>query len=410
MRVYLDYNATAPLRPEARAAMTAALDAPGNAQSVHAEGRRARQVIEPARAQVATLVGAPADQVIFTGGGSEANALALRGAVQAAAEGGERITRIVVSAIEHESVRASAAACEEAFAGVRVFTCPVSAAGLVDVAELRRMLNEGKGRALVSVMAANNETGVVQPMAEVASAAREAGALLHCDAVQAAGKIPLDTRQMGVDYLTLSAHKLGGPQGVGALIVRQGAPLAPLVRGGGQEFGRRAGTENVAGIAAFGAAATAAVRDLPEMSAWRANQDECEKRLKAACPGAVVFGDDADRLPNTICIAAPDVPSENMVIALDLDGFAVSAGAACSSGKVTQSHVLTAMGADPRLTGAAIRVSFGWDTTKQDLDAFADAWSRIVKRAQARAAAPPTPRLRRASAGAFGLRSFSEGG
>jgi cysteine desulfurase len=409
MRVYLDHNATAPLRPEARAAMTAALDAPGNAQSVHEEGRRARRLVEKARREVAALVGAATDDVIFTSGGSEANTLALRGTIQAAAEGGERITRLIVSAIEHESVRANATACEEAFAGVRVLTCPVSSAGIVEVGELHRMLNEGKGRALVSVMAANNETGVVQPVAQAAAVAHEAGALFHCDAVQAAGKLPLDAGQVGADYLTLSAHKLGGPQGVGALVVRRGAPLAPLVKGGGQEFGRRAGTENVSGIAGFGAAAEAAMRGLSEMSTLRARRDRCEGKLTADS-GAVAFGSEADRLPNTICIASPEIPSENMVIALDLDGFAVSAGAACSSGKVTQSHVLTAMGVDQRLAGAAVRVSFGWNTTEQELDAFADAWSRIVKRAQARAAAPPTPRLRRASAGAFGPRSFSERG
>ena len=380
MRTYLDYNATAPLRPEARAAMLAAFDAAGNAQSVHAEGRGARALIETARREVAALAGAAADDVIFTSGGSEANALALRGALQAAANAGERVTRLIVSAIEHDSVLANAAACEEAFAGIRMIVCPVTRDGVVDLDELRRLLMEGKGRALVSLMAVNNETGVVQPIAEAEGLARANGALFHCDAVQAAGKIPLNTN--GAHYVTLSAHKLGGPQGVGALIVRQGAPLAPQVRGGGQEHGRRAGTENVAAIAGFGAAAVAAGRD--RKNAWREN---LERRLKVAAPDAVVFGSAVDRLPNTVCIAAPAVPSENMVIALDLDGFAVSAGAACSSGNVTRSHVLAAMGVDPQLAACAIRVSFGWNTKEEELAAFADTWARIVRRAGARAAA-----------------------
>ena len=380
MRVYLDHNATAPLRPEARAAMTVALDHTGNALSVHAEGRRARAAIETARRQVASLVNAEPDNVIFTSGGSESNALAIRGAIQGAAVAGERITRLIISAIEHDSVRATAALCEETVPGLRVLVLPVKPSGVADVDELRRMLSEGKGRALVSLMAANNETGVIQPVAEAAKITRASGGLIHCDAVQLAGKASV---ALDVDYLTFNAHKFGGPQGVGALVVRQGAPLTPQIRGGGQEFGRRAGTENVAAIVGFGAAAEAA-RAAKLNPTWRTN---LESKLKAAAPDAVIFGADADRLPNTICIAAPRVPAENMVIALDLDGFAVSAGAACSSGKVTQSHVLTAMGVEPALAASAIRVSFGWNTKEQELAAFADAWARIVKRANARAAA-----------------------
>jgi cysteine desulfurase len=231
-------------------------------------------------------------------------------------------------------------------------------------------------------MAANNETGVVQPIAEIVAIAKANNALVHADAVQAAGKIPVSFD--GLDYLTLSAHKLGGPQGVGALIARQSAPLARQIAGGGQEFGRRAGTENVAAIAGFGAAAEAAARDLAKWPDWR---DTLEARLAVASSDAIIFGRSTGRLPNTICVAVPSVPAENMVIALDLDGFAVSAGAACSSGKVTQSHVLTAMGVAPDLAATAIRVSFGWNTKEQDLTAFADAWTRVVRRAQARVAA-----------------------
>lgn len=387
MRTYLDYNATAPLRPEARAAMTSALDEPGNALSVHAEGRRARARIETARSQIATLVGAASDDVIFTSGGSEANALALRGAIQAAAATGERITRLIVSAVEHDSILSNASTCEEITPGLRLVTCPVTPQGVVDLIEFKRMLAEGKGRALVSIMAANNETGAIQPLAEIIAIAKANGALIHSDAVQIAGKLPIGFNDLGLDYMTISAHKLGGPQGTGALIARQGAPLSRQIAGGGQEFGRRAGTENVAAIAGFGAAVQAATQELAAWTTRRAWRDALERKLMAASPDVVVIARDADRLPNTICVAAPAIPAENMVIALDLDGFAVGAGAACSSGKVSQSHVLTAMGVEPRLAASAIRVSFGWKSTEQELAAFADAWTRIVNRAQARAAA-----------------------
>lgn len=410
MRVYLDYNATAPLRPQAKAAMLAALDAAGNAQSVHAEGRQARARIETARRQVARLSGCAESEVIFTSGGSEANALALRGAIQGAAEGGERITRLIVSAIEHDSVLANAALCEATNAGVRVVSCGVTPDGFLDLAELRRLLREGKGRALVSVMAANNETGVVQPIADVVAEAKACHALVHCDAVQAVGKMPFSFAGLGLDYATLSAHKIGGPQGAGALVARASAPLTRQIAGGGQERGFRAGTENVAAIAGFGAAAEATLQELSafgDVATLRANGEQV---LNALCPEAIIFGARSERLANTICIAAPGMNAETLVIALDLDGFAVSAGAACSSGKVRQSHVLTAMGVDPALAENAIRVSFGAVTTRDEINSFAEAWARIVRRAQPRVAAPPTPRLRRASVGAMGPRSFSEGG
>jgi cysteine desulfurase len=387
MRTYLDYNATAPLRPEARAATSAVLDVQANAQSVHAEGRRARAAIETARGEVAKLAGCESAEVTFTSGGTEANALALRGALEAAAAGGTRITRLIVSAVEHESVRATAAACADALAGLRVVTCPVTPGGAIDLDEFARLLNEGKGRALISLMAANNETGVIQPVREAAALAHQAGALVHCDAVQVPGKMALDFAALGVDLMSLSAHKIGGPQGVGALIARESMALAAQLRGGAQESGRRAGTENVAAIAGFGAAAEAARRDLGYAPAWGAWRLALEGVLRAASREAVVFGEGEERLPTTISIAAPAVPAENMVIALDLDGFAVSAGAACSSGKVTQSHVLTAMGVRPELASAAIRISFGWKTQEHELAAFADAWTRIVTRAEARAAA-----------------------
>lgn len=387
MRVYLDFNATAPLRPEAKAAMLAALDAGGNAQSVHHEGREARGRIESARRQVARLAGCGENEVVFTSGGSEANALALRGAIQAAAESGERITRLIVSAVEHDSVLANAALCETTTAGLRVVTCPVTGDGVVDLAALRQLLREGKGRALVSVMAANNETGVLQPIANVVAEAKSVGALVHCDAVQAMGKVPFSFVALGLDYSTLSAHKIGGPQGAGALVARASAPLTRQIAGGGQERGFRAGTENVAAIAGFGDAAETALCSLGQIGNMATLRADAEQKLNAAGVGAIVVGANAERLPNTICVAAPGMSAENLVIALDLDGFAVSAGAACSSGKVRQSHVLTAMGLPPELAANAIRVSFGPTTTPDEINRFADAWTRIVKRAQPRAAA-----------------------
>lgn len=385
MRSYLDYNATAPLRPEAKTMMLAALQSCGNASSVHAEGRQARSIIDGARRDVASLVGVGADNVIFTSGGTEANALALLGSIDEAAKSGARISRLIVSAIEHESVRANAAFCEETKPGLRVAVCPVTAQGQVDLDVLRRLLMEGKGRALVSIMAVNNETGVVQPIKGAVVLSRAHGALVHCDAVQAAGRIPISFDDWDVDYLSLSAHKIGGPQGAGALVVRSGVPLAPQVRGGSQELGRRAGTENVAAFAGFGAAAKAATSEMMTVQTWSARRDSLERRLREA--GSVVFGAEVERVVNTICVAAPGVSAATMVIALDLDGFAVSAGSACSSGKVSQSHVLAAMGVDPELAAGAIRISFGWHTGDEELTAFAEAWTRIVSRARSRVAA-----------------------
>ena len=383
MRVYLDNNATAPLRPEAKTAMLAALDMCGNASSVHAEGRAARAFLDAARKQVAQLAAASADNVIFTSGGTEANALVINGAVQAASEAGQRITRLVVSAVEHDSVLATAARCEQLHAGVKVVVCPVVSSGSLNLAELRRLLMEGKGRALVSLQAVNNETGVIQPVQAAASLARESGALVHCDAVQAAGKIPLGLDLLGVDYLTFSAHKIGGPQGAGAVVKRQGVPLASQIIGGQQEFGYRAGTQNVAAIAGFGAAAAA----LKSATSAHISSKSLESRLKSLCPEAVILGENADRVGNTTCIAAPNITAETLLIALDLDGFAVSAGAACTSGRITRSHVLAAMGCEPALAACAIRISLGWQTQSSEIQAFADAWGRIVNRARARTAA-----------------------
>ena len=372
-RVYLDWNATAPLRPEAREAMISALGIAGNPSSVHGEGRAARKLIEEARAKVAALVGAEAEQVAFTSGGTEANMLALTSALVGPGNDLPR-DRLLISAIEHPSVRSGgrfpAGATEE---------IPVSAAGAVDLDALRALLAKG-GRPLVSIMLANNETGVIQPISEAAQVVHEAGGLLHVDAVQGSGRIACDLSTLGADLLTLSAHKLGGPKGVGALVRRREALhiAEPLIKGGGQERGARAGTENVAGIAGFGAAAEAAAKALEREAAHMAAlRDHLETELKRVSPEATIFGSESARLPNTTLFTAPGVKAETAVIAFDLDGIAVSSGAACSSGKVQPSHVLAAMGVDGAAARGAIRVSLGPKTTESEAERFLKAWIKL---------------------------------
>jgi cysteine desulfurase len=370
-RAYLDWNATAPLRPQARTAMLAALEVVGNPSSVHGEGRAARKLVEQARAEVAGLVGAPSATVAFTSGGSEANTTALTPSI-AIAMGAPR-DRLLVSAIEHPSVLAGGRFATEA-----VERIPVDGEGTVDLAWLERRLGElgrAGARPLVSLMAANNETGVIQPVAAAAEIVHRAGGLLHVDAVQVAGRIAWNMTELGADIVTLSAHKLGGPKGVGALIVRDEATFVPLVTGGGQERGHRAGTENVAGIAGFGAAAAAAREALAdEQARTAALRNRLEDGVRAATSAAVIFGAKAERLPNTTLVAMPGARAETLVIAFDLDGIAVSAGAACSSGKVAPSHVLAAMGVVPALARAAIRVSLGPTTAEHDVDRFLEVW------------------------------------
>lgn len=363
--VYLDYNATTPLRPQAIDAVAAALRAGGNPSSVHGPGRAARRTVEDARDRVAALVGARPAEVVFTSGGTEANALALSGS---------GVDGFLVSAIEHDSVLHNAP---------RAMPIPVDDHGVVDLAALERLLGAAPaGGTLVSVMLANNETGVIQPVAEAAALARGRGARVHCDAVQAAGKIAIDMGALGVDMLTLSAHKLGGPQGAGALVLRDGMALTPILRGGGQERGRRAGTENVPGIAGFGAAAAAAGADLVAGEAARvaALRDRLEDSVRHFAPRAVIYGAGVARLANTSCIGLAGVAAETQVMALDLAGVAVSSGSACSSGKVRASHVLGAMGVAAEAAGCAIRVSLGWDSTESDVDGFLAAWCGLARR------------------------------
>lgn len=397
---YLDHNATSPLRAGARAAMLAALEAGGNASSVHGPGRTARARIDEARERVARFVGCTDSSVIFTCGGSEANCLALKGAVAGALAAEDRITRLFVSAIEHPSVRATAATLAETIPGLKLSEIPATSDGVLDLGAFRLQLLQGKGRALVSVMAANNETGAIQDIAAVkhvlATDAGE-GVLLHLDAVQAAGRTALSFDALGADYMTLSAHKIGGPQGAGALIVKEEAPLAPLIEGGGQESGRRAGTENVAAIAGFGAAIAEAA-DLSGVQHLVSLRDRFEAELLRAAPDAVVFGGRIPRLPNTSNFAIPGLAAETALIALDLDGVAVSSGSACSSGKVRPSHVLAAMGVDVTLARSALRVSFGWTSRDEDVDAAIASLRRLIARRAPRAASPPAFDLARASA------------
>jgi len=367
--VYLDYNATAPMRPEAREALLRALESPANPSSVHAAGRAARDVVERARAEVGALVGVPAGSVTFVSGGTEANALAIESAKVAG------VQRIIISAIEHDAVTETAKA-----SGLPVEILPVDGDGVADLGWLAHAL-EAPSKALVCLMLANNETGVIQPVAEASKLVRDHDGLLHVDAVQAAGKIAVDFSALGADTLALSAHKLGGPQGVGALVAGTRATVTRRQHGGGQERGRRAGTENVAGIASFGAAAKVAqenLASLAEQAQWR---DALAQRLKAE--GAVVLGEGADRLPQTLCFAGEGFGSEVQVMNMDLAGVMVSAGSACSSGKVKASRVVEAM-ARSDLAPFALRVSGGWASTEDDWNKCGDAWLAAWKRIGAR--------------------------
>ncbi len=370
-RTYLDYNATAPLRPVARAAMVAALGEVGNASSVHAEGRAARARVERARSAVARLVGGDAKLVTFTSGGTEANNTVLTPDWRVGGKPVE-LSALLVGATEHPSVLAGGG-----FAPDEMRTIPVDGAGVVDLAALKAMFAKVGRPALVSVMLANNETGAIQPVTELARIAHEAGALVHCDAIQAAGRCPVDIGALGVDVLTLSAHKIGGPQGAGAIVrASEDITFAPLLTGGGQERRTRAGTENVAAIAGFGAAAEAALADLDKARQWQGWRD---RLAEIVGPRATVFSAGVVRLPQTLCFAMPGVPAETLVIAMDLAGVAVSSGSACSSGKVAPSHVLAAMGVPADLAKCAIRLSLGWELAENDLDSFATAWKAVLK-------------------------------
>jgi cysteine desulfurase len=355
VRTYLDHNATSPLRPSVKAAMVAAMDVGGNASSIHREGRAAHKVLDDAREALAVKLGCLPQMIVFTSGGTEANTLALRG-VEA--------QRIVVSAVEHPSVLSCA-----------TDVVPVDVCGRIDLSALEKSVHGAN--VLVSVMLANNETGVVQLIADVARIVHGAGGLLHVDAVQAFGKMPVNFGLLGCDMLTVAAHKVGGPKGVGALVVRDGLVVEPLLAGGGQELRRRAGTENIVAIVGFGAVAQEPLVETQGLT----------DQLVAGLGEAIVFGDRVARLSNTTSFALPGGVAETMLMNLDLDGVAVSSGSACSSGKVGRSHVLDAMGITPELSQGALRISLGWDTTRADIERFLNIWTRLVVRHKSRRAA-----------------------
>lgn len=359
-QVYLDYNASAPLCPEAKQAMIAAMDVAGNPSSVHASGRAARKIVDHARRTIAGLVGGDSERIIFTSGGTEANNLALNGL--------EDVT-VFTSAVEHPSV------IEGRHDAKRI---PVDGNGVIDLNALEAMLKEASDigqKVLVSVMLANNETGVIQPVAKVGLLAREYGAKVHCDAVQALGRMPVDMGRLLVDMVSISAHKIGGPKGIGALAIAPGVMLVPQIRGGGQEKYRRGGTENVLGIAGFDAAAQRAEAGMTQMTKIAEMRDRIETELASEAPELLIAGKGTERLSNTSCLILPGMPGETQVMALDLAGVAISSGSACSSGKVRESHVLKEMGVSD--AGSAIRVSLGLETTDEDIDTFIRVWSRM---------------------------------
>lgn len=380
--IYLDHNATSPLRPEAKETILRAMAVGGNPSSVHAAGRVARAMIEKAREQVAAFAGAKTDEVIFTSGGTEANALALRGAVAGASEAEHRITRLFVVATAHESLLSVARSLTETTPGLTLTIIPVNEFGRIEPTAFRTLLMNGKGRALISLIFANNETGVIEDIAALATILRAEGgkdSLLHVDAVSG-GYTPIRFVAWDADYLSLASHKIGGPQGAGALITRDTVPLAPLFNGA-QEKRRRAGTQNLLGIAGFGAAAAASFNDVSAL------RDDFETKLVSLASDIVVFGKDAPRTGTTSCFAIPGLIAETALMALDLDGVCISSGAACSSGKVSPSHVLAAMGVSEQLARSALRVSFGWNSTQADVNGAIAALFKLVTRVRAREAA-----------------------
>jgi len=359
---YFDFNATAPVRPEVIEAMNLAMADPGNASSVHSFGRGARALVEDSRAKVAKLVGAKPEWVIFCGSGTEADNQVLR---CCPAE------TVLISAIEHDAVR---------FARSDSRKIQVTKNGLVDLGALDAALNQASGLTLISVMAANNETGVIQPLEEINRLAKRFGALVHTDAIQAAGKIEVDMTSWDLDFLSLSAHKIGGPQGVGALIARDKSLLGRFVHGGGQEYALRAGTENVPGISGFGAAAVCAQNELDTFSKLAEWRNDLEDRLLAIDNSITIFGRSEARLPNTSKIATPGFSAEVQVLGMDLAGYAISSGSACSAGRVDLPFVLTEMGVAEELASCAIRISLGWTTTEVQISGFVDAWSKLYSR------------------------------
>ncbi|MDO9418874.1 cysteine desulfurase family protein [Pararhizobium sp.] len=379
-RIYMDWNATAPVLDAARAACLYALDLTGNPSSVHKEGRAIRALIENSRRDVAALVGAAPASVIFTSGATEAANLVLTPDFRMGRTP-LGVSHLYVSAVEHPALRDGGR-----FGADRVTKIPVLTSGVVDLAALETILgahDKASGLAMVAIMVANNETGIVQPVALAAEIVRRHGGILVADAVQAAGRMPLSIEDLGADFLILSSHKLGGPKGAGALIARGEVMMpAPLLRGGGQEKGHRSGTENVMAIAGFAAAARAAAVNLPDrMDRITGLRDQLEARMRDAAADVIIHGDAVERLGNTTFFTLPGLKPETGQIAFDLDGVALSAGAACSSGKLGQSHVLTAMGFDPEQGG--LRISIGVSTTQDDIERCAEVFAKVAGRRKA---------------------------
>lgn len=370
VKTYLDYNATCPIRPKVIDAVTDIMHIVGNPSSVHDAGRKARAIVEEARTKVAALAGSRARDVIFTASGTEANNMVVRGS---------GAKSLIVSAIEHDCVLASAKE-----SGLPLMKVDVTKDGIIDLADLEQKLKVSEAPALVSIMLANNETGTLQPVAETAKLAKQYGALLHTDAVQAAGKVLIDQKLVGADYITLSAHKLGGPQGIGAVVTSPTAPLKALMVGGGQELGRRSGTENVAGIAGFGVASIEALTGLSNMDDIKGLRDYLENEVIALAGEQAIVARSAPRLPNTSCLLLPGVKGETQVMHYDLADVCVSSGSACSSGKVKVSHVLGAMGYDYSEADCSIRVSLGYLSTREDVDRFLTAWKKLYERTKVR--------------------------
>lgn len=360
--IYLDYNATAKMRPEVLELVTKIMGEVGNASSAHEFGRQARKHIENARAQVATLCNATPEQVVFTSGATESINTVLSGF---------RDKRVLISTIEHSAVIAAAPHAEK---------IPVTSDGVIDIEAYKNLLQDGDPPALVSVMLVNSETGVIQPITEMAKLAHEAGALFHTDAVQGAGRIDISLNKLGVDFISLSAHKFAGPQGVGAIITGENIELPKFMLGGGQEKNCRAGTHNTAGIAGMGLAAELALKNMPAYADIQKLRDEMETRIRKISNAITIYGDKSPRVGNTTNVGLPSVPAQTQMMALDLDGIAVSSGSACSSGAFKASHVLTAMGATDEEAKSALRISLGWATTQADIDCFLESWSKIAKR------------------------------
>ncbi|HEC00852.1 MAG TPA: cysteine desulfurase [Sphingomonadales bacterium] len=364
--IYLDHNATTPVKPPVIDEMTRVMEIGGNPSSVHGKGRAAKTILENARQTIATQINCRPQKIIFTGGGTETNNIALKAA---------GFDHLILSITEHDSING----IEKNFTGT-IDWLPVDQNGLIAPDILETAVKQAPEKTLVSIMLANNETGVIQDIAALSSIAHKSGTMFHTDAIQAFGKIPVDFRALGVDMLSLSAHKMGGPQGVGALIALEKIDMPSITTGGGQEAGRRAGTENLAGIAGFAKAAELVPENLSHMPRIKELRDQMEQRIKDHAPNVIFYGAGANRLPNTSTILMPGVSSETQVMAFDLAGICVSAGSACSSGKVKPSHVVTAMGADTEQALSTLRVSLGWNSRAQDVEAFIAAWIKFSDR------------------------------